>query len=147
MPSGRVRAKSARLKTKAAKPAPRPHILAVDDAKAVRTVAETALAGHVCDVTGATNGFNALFQMEQRLPALILLDVSMPVMDGLEFLTMLRSKPEFVNLPVIMLTSPADHRILPQLHELGIQGILTKPFTPAALVEKVLAVLPLAPAP
>lgn len=123
-----------------------PRILVVDDAKAVRQLAEQALSAHVCDVTGVTNGYNALFAMEKALPDLLLLDVSMPIMNGLELLEMLKSKPELAAIPVIMLTSPADHTVADQIAALGVAGTLVKPFTPEALRAKVLAVLPLAPA-
>lgn len=61
----------------------RPLFLAVDDAKAVRTIVETVLAPFDCNVEGAANGYNALFKMETALPDLIILDVNMPIMGGL----------------------------------------------------------------
>lgn len=64
----------------------RPIILTVDDAKAVRLLAEKALRPFACHTAEATNGYNALFAMEKALPDLILLDVSMPVMNRLELL-------------------------------------------------------------
>jgi CheY-like chemotaxis protein len=124
----------------------RPHILVVDDAKAVRLLAEKSLAAYACDVSGVTNGYNALYAMEKTLPDLLLLDVSMPIMNGLELLEMLKSKPELAAIPVIMLTSPADHTVADRIAALGVAGTLIKPFTPEALLAKVLAVLPLASA-
>ena len=91
----------------------------------------------------AANGFNALFAMERSLPDLILLDVNMPTMDGMEMLTLLRSKPELKALPVIMLTSPADHAVSAQIAALGVSGTLMKPFTPADLLAKIRGVLDL----
>jgi len=122
----------------------------VDDAKVVRTVAEKALAAFNCEVGEAPNGYNALFAMERTLPDLILLDVSMPTMGGVEMLTMMRSNPTLRAIPVIMLTSPADHNVLPRIAALGVSAIVTKPFTPDGLVEKVRSILelkPLKPAP
>jgi CheY-like chemotaxis protein len=131
-------------------PAPvarRTRILTVDDAKAVRLLAQRALAPLGCELGEATNGYNALFAMERALPDLILLDVSMPTMGGLQLLTMMRSNPTLQAIPVVMLTSPADHGVMAQLHQLGIQGHLMKPISEAVLAEKVRAVLGLAPAP
>lgn len=122
----------------------------MDDAKIVRTLAQKALAAFDCDVNEAPNGFNALFAMEKALPDLILLDVNMPVMGGLEMLTMMRSNPALQAIPVIILASPADHAVLPRIHALGVSAIVTKPFAATDLVEKVLRVLalkPLQPAP
>lgn len=123
----------------------RPKILIVDDSKTLRVIIQQALRAYDCDVHEATNGFNALFQMERALPNLVLLDVNMPVMGGLEMLTMMRSNPVLKALPVIMLTSPADHAVLAELATLGVRVILKKPFTPAALIEQIRAVLDLSP--
>ena len=123
----------------------RPKILTVDDARTVRQLAQKALSAFDCDPTEATNGYNALFAMEKALPDLILLDVSMPIMTGLEMLTMMKSNPTLQSIPVIMLTSRADHTILPQLTALGVNGIILKPFTEAALVEAIRQVLTLKP--
>lgn len=125
----------------------RSHILAVDDSKGVRLAAQRALAAFACDVIEATNGFNALFAMERALPDLILLDVNMPIMDGLETLELLKSKPQLRVIPVIILASPADHGVMDRLTALGVNGIVMKPFTPAGLVEKIRSVIKLAPLP
>jgi CheY-like chemotaxis protein len=123
----------------------RPNILTVDDAKAVRLIAQKILSAFDCDVSEASNGYNALFTMERALPDLILLDVSMPIMGGVEMLTMLKSKPELKAIPVIMLTSPADHAVIPKINELGVSKILTKPFTETALLENIRSILDLKP--
>lgn len=123
----------------------RPNILMVDDAKALRLLVEKALSPFDCEVREATNGFNALFAMEKTMPDLILLDVSMPIMTGLQMLTMMRSNPTLKDIPVIMLTSRADHLILPQLTALGISGMLLKPFNEVALIEKIKTVIKLKP--
>ena len=123
----------------------RPNILTVDDARTVRMLAQKALSAYDCDAHEATNGYNALFAMERALPNLILLDVSMPVMGGLEMLTLMRSNPALKAIPVIMLTSPADHAVVPQLNALGVAGTLVKPFSETALIEKILGVLGLKP--
>jgi len=121
----------------------RPKILAVDDAKAVRLLAHKALSAFDCDVSEASNGYNALFTMEEALPNLILLDVNMPVMGGVEMLVLLKSKPALKAIPVIMLTSPADHAVIPKITALGVTGILMKPFNEASLLEKIRGVITL----
>lgn len=134
------------LKTKSPPtPASRPTILTVDDAKAVRLLVPRALAAFDCETAEAPNGFNALFAMERALPDLILLDVNMPTMGGVEMLTLMRSNPTLKAIPVIMLTSPADHAVMDRLTSLGISGHVRKPFTEAALVEKICSVLALQP--
>jgi CheY-like chemotaxis protein len=120
-------------------------ILAVDDAKAMRLFVQRALSGHACDITESTNGYNALFAMERGLPDLILLDVNMPVMGGVELLEMLKSKPELTAIPVIMLASPADHAVLPKIRALGVAAILMKPIAEATLLAAVASVVKLRP--
>ena len=119
----------------------RPNILTVDDSKAVRIIVPKALSPFDCDVSEASNGYNALFTMERALPDLILLDVSMPIMNGVEMLTLLKSKPELMAISVIMLTSPADHVVVGKIKALGVSGILMKPFNETTLLEKIRSVL------
>ncbi len=124
-------------------------ILAVDDAKAMRQFIQRVLAGYVCDITESTNGYNALFAMERSLPDLLLLDVNMPIMDGIELLEMLKSKPNLIAIPVIMLASPADHAVLPKIRALGVSSILMKPIsaeTLLAAVQSATTLKPLKPA-
>ncbi|MBC7366838.1 MAG: response regulator [Undibacterium sp.] len=124
-------------------------ILAVDDAKAMRQFVQRVLAGYACDITESTNGYNALFAMDRSLPDLILLDVNMPIMNGVELLEMLKSKPDLTAIPVIMLASPADHAVLPKIRALGVSSILMKPISEATLlaaVQNATTLRPLKPA-
>ncbi len=121
----------------------RPHILVIDDSKAVRIIATKALGGFACTVDEAANGFNGLFAMERNLPDLLLLDVSMPIMDGLEMLTMLKSHPQLRLVPVIMFTASTDHKVLPQIAALGVNAQLKKPFTDGALIDIIRTVITL----
>jgi CheY-like chemotaxis protein len=118
-------------------------ILVIDDSKAVRLIALKALAPFDCVVHEATNGFTGLFALERTQAKLLVIDVSMPTMDGLEMLTMLKSHPELSKLPVIMLTSTTDHKVLPKIIALGINGQVKKPFSPETLVSAIKAVIPL----
>ena len=121
-------------------------ILTVDDSKGLRLFVQKALSAFACDLHEASNGYNAFFAIERARPDLILLDVSMPVMDGIETLSRLKAAPELSSIPVIMLTSPADHAVMGQLTALGSSGTLMKPFNEAALLEKIRRVLNLIPA-
>lgn len=123
----------------------RPLILTVDDSKTLRKVVVQTLAPFDCEAIEATNGYNALFSIERVRPNLILLDVSMPIMDGIDFLSRIKSVPEIRDIPVILLTSPADHALLPRLPELGVAAHLVKPFKPEALLEVIARHLPLKP--
>ena len=123
----------------------RPIILTVDDSKTLRLIVERTLADFDCEVTEASNGYNAFFAIERARPDLILLDVSMPVMDGVETLTRLKRTAELAAIPVLMLTSRADHAVMNQLAALGAAGTLMKPFDGAALLAKIRGIVDLKP--
>ena len=107
-------------------------ILVVDDHPHVVRLVRAAL-GRTHDVVGAANGEEALAMVAARRPALILLDVLMPVLDGFRVLHRLRSDPGTANLPVIMLTAlDGDHDLVLGL-SLGADSYLTKPFDPRDL--------------
>jgi CheY-like chemotaxis protein len=124
----------------------RPTILTVDDSKTLRLLVQKALGSFDCETDEASNGFNAFFSIERIRPDLILLDISMPIMNGLETLERLKAAPELAAIPVIMLTSRADHAVIPQLADRGAHDHLMKPFNETALLEKIQGVLPLKPA-
>jgi CheY-like chemotaxis protein len=123
-----------------------PKILVIDDSKTVRLIIKKILTPFDCVVNEATNGFTGLFAMERMLPDLLMIDVSMPTMDGVEMLTMLKSNPQLSPIPVIMLTAATDHKVIPRITALGVDAQLKKPFTEAAAIETIRGVLKLKPA-
>lgn len=120
-------------------------ILTVDDSKALRLFVQKALAAFDCEACECSNGYNAFFAIERVRPDLIFLDVTMPVMDGVETLTRLKASPDLRAIPVIMLTSPADHAVMSRLIELGAAGTLMKPFNETALIAQVRGFVDLKP--
>ncbi|MBI2963929.1 MAG: Flp pilus assembly complex ATPase component TadA [Deltaproteobacteria bacterium] len=116
-----------------------PMVLIVDDndelRKIVRLTLERGARRVACDE--AANGFEALGKVEARKPHLIILDVMMPGMDGVEVCKRLRAKLSTALIPVIMLTARAD----PESKELGFlagtDDYLTKPFERQELVARV----------
>ena len=124
----------------------RPIILTVDDSKGLRLLVAKALGAFDCEVNEASNGYNGFFAIERARPDLILLDVAMPVMNGVDMLERLKAAPELADIPVLMLTSPTDHPVMGDIASLGASGTLMKPFTPTALVEKVRSLVKLQPA-
>ncbi len=124
----------------------RPTILTIDDSKGLRLMVEKALSAYDCEVHEASNGFNGFFAIERARPDLILLDVAMPVMNGVDMLERLKATPELAAIPVLMLTSPTDHAVMGDIATLGASGTLMKPFTPAALLDKIRRIIKLKPA-
>ena len=80
-------------------------VLVVEDDEETRSIMARTLEKEDCDVMQAGNGREALEQMAQIKPDLILLDLLMPVMDGFDFLTVLRARPEWQHIPVIVITA------------------------------------------
>jgi chemosensory pili system protein ChpA (sensor histidine kinase/response regulator) len=123
-----------------------PQILVIDDSKAVRLIIKKVLTPYDCVVNEATNGFTGLFAMERTLPDLLLIDIAMPTMDGDEMLAMLKSNPQLSGIPVIMLISSTDNKVLPRITKLGVNAMLKKPFTEAVALETIRGVIKLKPA-
>ena len=118
-------------------------ILTVDDSKIVRIMVSRALSKFDCQIVEAANGEEGLAAAEREKPNLIFLDVTMPVMDGMEMLTRLRANAEIKTIPVIMLTAESAQENIAKADGLGIQGYVAKPFKEDALLEKIRAITPL----
>ena len=114
-------------------------ILVVDDEVQIVRVVRSYLEQANYDVVTASNGQQALFLARDEKPDLVVLDISMPKMDGLEFTRRIRS--ELPGIASIMLTARVEEmdRILGL--ELGADDYVTKPFSPRELVSRVRAVL------
>jgi two-component system OmpR family response regulator len=105
------------------------NILLVDDDPDIRRIAALSLdriGGF--HVTLAANAKEALEQVTRSLPDLILLDVSMPDVDGPEILAALRSLPLAARVPVVFLTAGASEPEVLRLLALGALGVIAKPF-------------------
>lgn len=100
------------------------HVLIVDDDPAIRNVVADILEMSDYSVRMATNGIEALDEVQSHPPALVLLDLMMPVMDGWEFLRQLRRAS--VPVPVAVMSAARDAGAVSD--ELGAQAFLPKPF-------------------
>lgn len=114
-------------------------ILVVDDDEHVRELMQLYLGKEGFDVVLARDGLEALEKVEKELPHLVLLDIMMPKLDGIEVCKELRRRRN--NIPVILLTARGEDydRILGL--ELGADDYITKPFNPREAVARVRAVL------
>jgi class 3 adenylate cyclase len=118
-----------------------PRILVVDDMPANVHILELRLAAQGYEVLTATDGEAALAAARQSQPDLILLDVMMPKMDGLEVCRRLRSDASFPFTPIIMVTARADPKDVVAGLEAGGDEYLTKPVDQTALVARVKSML------
>ena len=90
-----------------------------------------------CVVSEAANGEEGLVAAKRELPELIILDVTMPVMDGVTMLARLKDEPELKAIPVIILTAESGRENVLQIARLGVRDYLVKPFKEDQLIEKV----------
>jgi len=117
------------------------HILVIDDDADLVGFVRMSLEREGYEVTPALEGMAGLRLALERPPDLILLDVLMPGLDGLELLGRLRVNPATVSVPVVLLTARTDSRDLVRGLELGADDYITKPFDIEELVARVGAVL------
>jgi diguanylate cyclase (GGDEF)-like protein/PAS domain S-box-containing protein len=119
-------------------PAPAPaHILVVDDDAGGRRLTRATLAKAGFRVTEAGDGQAALDKMRQGLPDLVLLDVSMPVMDGFTACEQLRGLPGGERVPVVMMTGLDDTQSIERAFLVGATDFITKPINWAVLPHRV----------
>ena len=112
-------------------------ILTVDDSKAVRIIVKKAFKSFACEIVEAANGADGLAAAASQSPDVILLDVTMPVMDGVELLTKLKADANLKKIPVIMLTAEAGRQAVMKIAKLGIRDYIVKPFKEDVLIDKV----------
>ena len=113
-------------------------VLVVDDTDSSRDVTERILRFHGVKAVGARSGIEALTLIEGVDPDLVLLDVSMPGMDGLTLLERLRQNPRWHEVPVVMMTAICDEVSVGRAKELGACEYLIKAdFTAPRMLEVV----------
>ena len=114
----------------------KPKILTVDDSKTIRLVVTKALKPFDVDVLEASNGVEGVAVAMRERPDLILLDMTMPIMDGSECLAKLKSHADLKNTPVIMLTVESGRDNIMKIARMGVRDYLVKPFKEDMLIER-----------
>ncbi len=112
-------------------------ILTVDDSMTIRSIIKNSLKGYDCEIHEAENGLLGLQSIIRIIPDLVILDITMPVMDGIEMLRKLRSSPRGKDMKVIMLTAESAKENIVEIAKLGVTNYIVKPFTKEQLVEKI----------
>jgi adenylate cyclase len=118
-----------------------PRILIADDQPMNVDILQTRLAVHGYEILTATDGEEALAMARAQQPDLILLDIMMPKMDGIEVCRLLKSDGALPFIPIIMVTAKADTKDIVAGLEAGADEYLTKPVDQAALVARVKSML------
>ena len=116
-------------------------ILIVEDEEDVMELIHCNLAKEGFNCDAAYNGQEALKKAQAMLPDLVLLDLMLPEVDGLEVCKKLKSSPQTEHIPIVMVTAKSDEADIVTGLELGADDYITKPFSPKVLVARVRAVL------
>ena len=117
------------------------HILVVDDEPDISALVAYHLARDSYRVRTAADGSEALRAVESELPDLMVLDLMLPGMSGIDVLGELRQRPETRDLPVILLTARKEEQDRVEGLRLGADDYIAKPFSPQEVVLRVAAVL------
>jgi len=112
-------------------------VLVVDDDEEVRDVMRDLLGLHKISCRVAASGSEALSCLAQFRPQVILLDVAMGEMDGLDLLCRLKADPEHAAIPVIMVTAMADREVAERALQCGAARCMHKPFSPEDLLQAI----------
>ena len=115
----------------------RSRVLVVDDSMSVRRAVATLLEDQGYEIVQARDGLEAVKSMESARPDLLLTDLEMPNMNGLELIAHVRSRSELASLPVIMITSRSMDKHRRQALTSGVDVYLTKPYTDQELLQHV----------
>ena len=118
-------------------------ILTVDDSSTIRLLVKKALKPYNCQLITAENGVEGLSLAVKEKPDLIILDITMPVMTGIEMLEKLKADDALKQIPVIMLTAESGKENVTKVVLMGIADYMVKPFLSDDLVARVLKVLKL----
>ena len=118
-----------------------PRILVVEDEDALATLLQYNLEKEGYQVSLAGDGEEALIQIDERLPDLVLLDWMLPKLSGIEVCRRIRGRAETRNLPIIMLTARGEESDRIRGLDTGADDYLTKPFSMSELIARIRAVL------
>jgi CheY-like chemotaxis protein len=112
-----------------------PLVLVADDSRTILAMVSSRLERAGYEVVGVSNGGDALSVAQQRLPALVILDVEMPEMNGLEVTRRLRANEATREIPIVLLT--AHTQAEEAGHAAGATAYITKPFSPQELEARI----------
>ncbi len=133
--------------TPAADPTPAEHaewplVLVVDDSPTIRKIVEVTLRRERINVLGVGDGLSALAALADKQPLLVLLDITLPGMDGYQICQVIKQRPATKHIPVVMLSGRDGFFDKVRGKLVGSTQYVTKPFDPAALVKAVTRHLP-----
>lgn len=120
-------------------------ILTVDDSKTIRMIVKKAFKPYNCELFEGENGVEGLAIAAKEMPDLIILDITMPVMTGIEMLGKLKAENDLKDIPVIMLTAESGKENVMQIVKMGVKDYIVKPFKGEQLIERAKNIIKLRP--
>lgn len=118
-------------------------ILAVDDSASIRQMVTFTLKQAGYEVVEAADGVQGLSQAKSESPHLIITDLNMPNMNGIEMIKGIRKEASHRFTPILMLTTESDETIKAQGKQAGATGWIVKPFNPEQLIKVIQKVMPI----
>jgi two-component system chemotaxis response regulator CheY len=112
-------------------------IMVVDDSESLRQVVSIALEGAGYRVIEAKDGLDGLTQLTGDKVHLVISDVNMPNMNGIDFVKQLKTLPKYKFTPVIMLTTESQQYLMEEGRKAGAKAWMVKPFRPEQMLEAV----------
>lgn len=119
-------------------------VLIVDDSAAIRKILQRVLRQAevpIGEVHEASDGLEALEQLKKNKVGLILSDINMPNMDGLQLLSEIRGNNAYKGIPVLMITTEGSQNKVMEAVNLGASGYVRKPFTADQIKEKLVGII------
>jgi CheY-like chemotaxis protein len=115
-----------------------PHqVLIIDDAVHIRRLIARMLNQHNFSTLEAADGLEGLRLLREQKPDVVTCDISMPLMDGFEFLLAAKNDPELDHVPIVIITAVGQEEETTKALELGADACLTKPFSSSHLLETI----------
>jgi DNA-binding response OmpR family regulator len=118
-------------------------VLTVDDSRTIRMIVKKAFQAFNCELFEAENGMEGLALAAKIIPDLIVLDITMPVMTGIEMLSKLKENIDLKAIPVIMLTAESGKDNVMNIVKMGVRDYIVKPFKGDQLIERARHILDL----
>jgi DNA-binding response OmpR family regulator len=118
-------------------------ILTVDDSRTIRLIVKKAFEPYDCELFEAENGQEGLAAANEIQPDLIVLDITMPVMNGIEMLTQLKATEKLKDTPIIMLSAESGKDHVLQIVKMGVKDYIVKPFRGDQLIDRARKILDL----
>lgn len=116
-------------------------LLIVDDAESMRGLISITLKSNGYEVIEASNGRDALTKMSGQKIDMIISDLNMPIMDGIEFIIQVKANAATKMIPIVMLTTESDQEKKEKGKQAGAKAWMVKPFKPEMLVDVVKKVI------